>query len=106
MEIQLSKDADKVVCCIYKEYLERRKSGIAKRNATHFDANFYSHDKKLSGWNRDDFLETIAELKRAGLLSMYIGGAFAINENLIIYMENRFKNGLNEVADFISKLIP
>lgn len=37
---------------------------------------------------------------------MYYSGGFFANDHFIIYMENRFKNGLNEVIEFISKLIP
>lgn len=37
-------------------------------------------------------------------IKIYIDGSFKITKELVIYMENRFKNGLNEVMDFISNL--
>ena len=44
----LTKDADKIICCIYKEYLERRKSESSKSEAKEFEANFYG--KPLQKW--------------------------------------------------------
>ena len=35
--MQLTRDADKLACSMYKFYLERRKNGIDKNNARHFD---------------------------------------------------------------------
>lgn len=54
-------------------------------------------------WMDDDIKETVAEIKRAGLGTMYLDGSFMANDQFIIYMENRFKNGLSEVVDFITK---
>ena len=48
METNLSKDADKSICLIYKEYLRRRKSGSDKKSARDF---FYREQ-----WP-DDFTE-------------------------------------------------
>jgi len=104
--MQLTKDADKLVCSMYKSYLERRKSGIDKNNARHFSIKDISSYKACSGWNIHDIKDTVAEVSRAGLGNMFMDGGFYANDQFIIYMENRFKNGLNEVVDFVSKLIP
>ncbi len=104
--VSLTKDADKIVCCIYKEYLERRKSGSSKSESKEFEANFYRNIKSIADWSSDDISDTLCELKDARFVKMYITGDFSLNNEAIIYMENRFKNGLTELTDFISKLIP
>ena len=104
--MQLSKDSDKLACLIYKKYLEKRKSGESKPNAKRFDYDFYLNIKSLSTWNPDDIDETINELEHAGFVKKYIDGGFVILDDFIIYMENRFKNGIVEVTDFITKFIP
>ena len=82
----LTNDADKLACIVYKQYLHMRNDGMSKANAKHFNHDFYENIACLSKWHPDDIDETIDEF--------------------IIYMENRFKNGIMEVTDFISKFIP
>lgn len=104
--MELTKDADKMICCIYKTFLQRRKSGISKSSAKQFSDDYFQSDKQLSSWLPDDLDDALLEIGRAGLVAVYLGGNFDLTDSGIIYMENRFKNGLNEVLDFISKLIP
>lgn len=103
MDVQLTKDADKLLCIIYKEYLSRRKSGMTKTQARYFGdpdswGEISSVDDDLS-----ETKETIAEIARAGLARMFIGGGFELNDTAIIYMENRFPNGLTEVLAWLAK---
>lgn len=104
--MELSKDADKLACSMYKSYLQKRKAGANKMNARHFEVNEIRSYKLCSGWSIPDIKATVSELKRAGLGDMYFSGGFFANEQFIIYMENRFANGLKEVTDFITKFIP
>lgn len=101
--MKLSQDADLLVCCAYKEYLSRRKNGIPKRQANIFHFDFKKSTPKLAGWLDDDYLDTIRELKNAGFAKVFLDKTFVITEQCIIYMENRFINGMKEVADFVSK---
>lgn len=101
---ELTKDADKVICCIYKEYLEKRKSGISKSEAKKFDGNFYREVKALSKWDSVDVSDTLQELHNKEYIKKNILGNFSLLDSAVVYMENRFKNGLNEVMDFISDL--
>lgn len=103
---EITKDADKLICYIYKEYLEKRKSGSSKSEAKDFDGNFYKNVKALSKWNDVDISDTIQELHNAKFIRKNVWGDFSLLDSAVIYMENRFKNGLNEVTDFISKFIP
>lgn len=102
----LTKDADLLACCLYKEYLNRRKNNIPKRQAILFRTDFKKSDSRISNWLQDDYLYTIGELRRAGLIRTYIDNSAVLNDEFIIYMENRFKNGFIEVTDFIAKFIP
>lgn len=104
--MELTKDSDKLACIVYKTYLEKRKDGQSKANAKHFNFDFAAVTPQLSKWNPSDIEETLNELKRANLIKKYIDGGFALQDSFIVYMENRFKNGLSEVLDFINKLIP
>lgn len=101
--VELTKDADKMVCTLYKAYLEKRQNGFRKTDAKHFDFSELRNNPSFCEWMDDDIKETVAEIKRAGLGTMYLDGSFMANDQFIIYMENRFKNGLSEVVDFITK---
>ena len=104
--MELTKDATKLICTVYKSFLEKRKSGESKANAKHFEPDYYKTLSPISSWSDADIMDTLAELKRAGFLKLYINGGFQLNDEAIIFMEKRFKNGLVEVSDFISKFIP
>lgn len=104
--VNLTKDADKLLCCIYKQYLEKRKSGCSKSQAKSFEKDFYTKDKNISSWSYPDVCDTLLELGRAKYIRLCLGADFDLEDLAIVYMENRFKDGLVEVVDFISKLIP
>lgn len=104
--MELTKDADKMICCIYKSYLQRRKDGFSKAVSRRFEDSFFSSEEHLSTWVHEDITETRLELGRSGLIKNYIGGDFMLTDSGIIYMESRFKNNLIAVTDFISKLLP
>lgn len=99
----MTKDADKLLCCIYKIYLERRKSGMSKSDSKEFQDDFYKSDNHLSSWSDDDISDTLEELKKNNHVRLFIDGSFTLENNAIIYMENRFKNGLTEVLEILSK---
>jgi hypothetical protein len=102
--IELTKDADKLSCCIYKQFLEKRKSGISKFESKKFEETFYKNDKHIGNWHDSDVTETLIELSKAKYIKLFISGSFIIEDSMIIYMENRFKNGLLEVLDILSKV--
>ncbi len=104
--IALTNDADKMICCLYKEYLVRRKHGISKPNARRFQDECFSSDNILSKWLPADISDTKLELAQKKYLKVYIGGDFEFQDEAVIYMENRFKSGLIEITDFITKFIP
>jgi hypothetical protein len=102
----LTRDADKMICCLYKEYLTRRDHGISKRDSKRFTNEYFKSDIVLSKWQYADISDTKMELGQKKYLHVYIGDEFELDDNAIVYMENRFKNGLTEVIDIVSKFIP
>ncbi len=110
MNTSLTKDSEKLICIMYKDYLEKRKSGVSKSDAKKFGSSHTIHEQLVPDWLFEDVDETCRELSRAGLLHCVFGDNIAckvfMSDQGIVYMENRFKNGLNELVDFISKLSP
>lgn len=109
--IQLSKDADYLICLIYKYYLELRDNGFSKTDAKSLGDSHDVNEKIIPEWSFDDTDDTCRELIRKDLLDnrIYVDnycGFMQLSDKGIIYMENRFKNGFKEVTDFIAKFIP
>lgn len=102
----LSKDADKMVCILYKLYLSKRKNGFDKSSARRYSYSEIKSLKPFDSWSDDDTKSTLSEISRAGFGKMYLDCGFLANDDFIIYMENRFSDGLRDVTDFISKFIP
>ena len=102
MEIKLTKDADKTLCEIYAVYLNRRADGVPKRVAKDFSDKSKWPDPD---WQTPDGEETLSELCRAKMIEMYIVEGFSLTDAAIIYMENRFKNGVSEVLEYVGKFI-
>lgn len=107
-EIQLTKDADALICVLYKEYLEKRKSGVPKRSAGFFGSSKTIHANLMQKWPFEDVDDTIRELSRADLLNCLFADNIAyevsISEIGVIYMENRFKDGLASLFSYIEKI--
>lgn len=104
MNIELTKDADKMICEIYAAYMKRRADGLPKRAAKDFADQSRWPTEYSNGWNSEDGSETLTELKRAGLIKLYLYDGFSLNDEAIIYMEHRFKNGASEVLEWLGKL--
>lgn len=107
-EIKLTKDSDALICALYREYLQRRKNGIAKGQAKILGSAQRIHETIVPKWIFGDVEETLRELARAGVLTclnaddtVYLA---TLSDQGIIYMENRFKDGLAEVLGYIEKI--
>ena len=101
---ELTKDADKMLCCLYKEYLQRIKSGSSKSSSKFFNMEYTDTDSILSQWHNDDVCTVRNELNGKGLLKTYTSGNFELTDNAVLYMENRFKAGLSEVLKYLADL--
>lgn len=104
MDVKLTKDADKMLCEIYAAYMKRRAGGTPKRAAKDFADQKQWPSEYSAEWNSEDGSESLAELKRVGMIKLYLYDGFCLNDEAIIYMENRFKNGASEVLDWLGKV--
>lgn len=106
----MTKDADRLICMLYKSYLEKRKSGEAKSSARFFGNSDEIRQAFLPGWSSGDMSDECWSLCRKGMLTCEQGDDLAnevcISDDGIIYMETRFANGLKEIISYISALKP
>lgn len=103
MEVKLSKMLIKP-CAKYIGYLTRTKDGEARVNARDFSNIKMWENILFEDCQTEDVLDGLIELANAKMIELYISNGFVVETNAIIYMENRFKNGLSEVLDFIGKI--
>lgn len=110
MDTILTKDAEKVLCAIYKDYLEKRKAGLSKSLANYWGTSHVIHETLLPEWLFENVDDTCRELSRSKMINCGWGDNIALYISIsdigIIYMENRFKNGLKDVVSFLSNFIP
>lgn len=110
MDIELSKDADALICAIYKGYLEKRQQGIAKSKAAYLGSSESIHKNYMSKWMFEDVDETCRELHRSKLLYCAYADDVVWEATLsdigVVYMEGRFGRNLKKVIDYLSPLIP
>ncbi len=106
MSENLTRDADKILCTLYGEYLNRRKDGSSKEDAAAFNPSQDIQDELFPDTPLDDLNDALSELNKAGFIKMNITDSFELQKSAIIDLEGRFKKGLIEVTDFISKFIP
>lgn len=108
MDVNLTKEADALICVIYKNYLLKRKSGVPKGQAKFFGSSLDVQTELMPKWSPEDTDETCWELHRSNMLICTEADCIAyfiqLSDDAIIYMENRFKDGLNSVLDYLSKL--
>lgn len=107
--MDLTKDSEKLLCLLYKSYLEKVNSGLSKSTANAFGDSHKIHDTLCPDWLFEDVDETCRQLSRAGFLKCFwadgIASETSLSDSGIVYMENRFKNSLLSVADFLSNFL-
>lgn len=106
---ELTKDADAMICVLYKNYLRRRKSGVPKRDAKFFGGSAEIHTDLMPKWSFEDVDETCRELSRAGFLDCHFADNVTylayLTDDAIIYMENRFKDGISSLLEHLHSLM-
>lgn len=104
----LSKDSDSLLCSAYKEYMNRRKQGVDKDKAIRFyDREIIAFDSV--NMSNSDIISTCMDLNNSGLFSCkkYVDGSLSeirLTDQGVIYMENRFPNGIKQVVDFLKTI--
>lgn len=102
MEIELTKDSSKVLALLYKEYLEKVKSGCSKSQSREFDGNKLNF---ITDMHPDDIENCLEELNKSNLIETNILGDFNLTDIAVYNMENRFKNNIKDVLSFISQFL-
>lgn len=107
--MNLTNDSEKLLCILYRSYLEKRKLGNSKRISKSFGSSHDIHEELCPGWFFDDVDEACWELAHQEFLDCLPADGIAYHVNLsdsaILYMENRFKNGILDIANFLSNFI-
>ena len=104
MEIQLTKDADKLICLIYNDYLNKREAGMSKSSAKAYAERADLPKSLTEHFSLGDVRDTLRELKSTGLVRSYSYSGFALSDNGIVYMEKRFPRGISQVLDWLAKI--
>ena len=105
MDAIVTKDAEKMLCTLYKAYLERRKSGAPKQSARRFEAAYFPTTEPFASMDYRDVDDAKLELSRKGLLRVILGGDCDITDDALVYLDNRFKDGLVSVISFLAQFI-
>ena len=108
MDVMLTRDSDALLCLIYKNYLKQLKDNVSKTDAKWFDGYLEIQKSIAPKWTPDRVDETLRELSRANMLQTQSYdnhiGTVILSDLGIIYMENRFKNGLDEVLKYLTTI--
>jgi len=97
--------AELVMSVLYKEFLSRQKNGFSRSDAVKFESAEILQSTLFSDRPLQDIEPAIDELKSLNYVKTNILGNIFLTDKSISIMENRFKNGLVEVLDFVSKFI-
>ena len=106
MPDELTKDADKMLCILYKEYQDRRKAGQTKAEAKSIDESYFHNSKPFRSMAFEDVLDTMSEISRAEYIEMDLSGNCFLKDKAIAYLESRFKKKLSATWSVVSKFLP
>ena len=108
MDIEITKDSDYLICSLYKAYLQKRSNGMNKIQASSMVGSEEIQKELFPNWSIEDVDATCRELHRAELLHCFFADDIVyesvLSDKAIIYMENRFKNNVDTVMDYIAKI--
>ena len=108
--MELTKDAKRLLCLLYKLYLERVSVGTPKSSALYMGGSDAIRQQCLPGEALTDVDDACCELIRAGYLDGLIADDMVCESRLtdqaISYMETRFQKGLKDVLSFLANFIP
>lgn len=105
----LTKEQKHLLVSMYKEMLSRLPA-LPLNEARHFDDSDAVRDLFCPDKSYDHVSDLCWALKEKDYIDCYPGDDLAddisISDKTIIYMENRFKNGIKDVVSFLTSLIP
>ena len=108
MPITLPKDADALLCVLYREYLTRRMHRIPIDQAAYFGNAARIKENFLPGWLPQDIVTACRWLARHELISALFAEdsvyEVQLDEAGLVYMETRFGQKAENVAKWITEL--
>lgn len=105
MDINLTKEAEKMLAVAYKIFLDRRKQGKSRLDSKRFNLALLGNIKPFDTWPDSDINDVVFELAQNCMVKVYLGGDFDLTDLAIAVMQTRFKNGLIDVLSFISQFV-
>lgn len=108
MNIELTNDADYLLCVLYDAYRQRRKQGMPAFDAKLFGGSPEIQEDCIQNWPTHDIDNAASELEYEGLLDCLFEAdeliqSFLTNE-AIAYMERRFKHNFDQLLHYIAEL--
>lgn len=101
----MTKDTEKAFVILYSEYLRRRSFGTAMQQAVWFEDAKIKKIDAFSSWNPQDISYCLRELGRLGFVKIDILGDVEIQEQGIMYMEQKPKEYFSTFTGVVRGLI-
>lgn len=108
MDVQLTHDAEYLLCILYDAYKQRRKNGESADEAKAFGGSEEIQADYIPNWPTDDIDDAARELSRKEMLNaLFADDALAesvLDDNGIVYMEHRFGAKVDQITQRIATL--
>lgn len=109
MDIELTKDADYLLCVLYDAYRQRRKQDIPALDAKTFGGSEQIQEQYIQNWPTHDIDDAASALCKKGLLEgLWVEasklGESMLTDDAIAYMEHRFKRNFDQLLRYIGEL--
>ena len=99
MSAKISKDANKLLKVIFKEYKRRRKAGVSINQAKKMNDDVWIHENLMPKWPLDDVTSLCYVLRNSNFLSIGPSDNHAylvfLTDEGIVYAENKINRCLN-----------
>ncbi|MGY3766904.1 hypothetical protein ACWOAH_10295 [Vagococcus vulneris] len=105
----LTNDSKYLLASMYKLYIEKRKNGLSKDEATNFNDSGYLHKEVMPRWSIEDVIYSCRELKKCEFLTYTFYGEnhlilITMTPRAISLMESQFKDKVDSVIDYVAKI--
>ena len=108
MDIELTQNAEYLLCVLYKAYVERSKSDELADAAAYFGDSEDIQEDYLTDWTTDKIDNAVYELSRKGFMAILPGDdticQSALSNAGIAYMEHRFGHKLDTLLQRLATL--
>lgn len=105
---ELTNDSKFLLSSMYKEYLQKRKSGVDRNTSRKFGNEIDLHNNLMPEWLQADVHDSIAELITLKYLGSIPGDNkftfITLNPKAIAELETTFKDKIEAVLDYAAKI--